>query len=52
MTGLLVVVVIGLAAVAEGGPSVDAGQVLDFKVGEGIASTIVGKARSGLGLIG
>ena len=41
LTGLLIVVVIGLAAVAEGGPSVDAGRVLDFKVGEGIVSAIV-----------
>ncbi len=44
LTGLLLVVVIGLAAIADGGPSVDTGRVLDFKAGEDIVSAIVGGA--------
>ena len=44
LSGLLLVVVIGLAAIADGGPSIDAGPVLEFKAGVGVVPAIVGGA--------
>jgi amino acid transporter len=44
LTGLLLVVVIGLAAIGEGGPSVDAGRLLDFRGDESVVLAIMGGA--------
>jgi APA family basic amino acid/polyamine antiporter len=46
LVGLLLVVVIGLGAIAGGGASVDAGRALDFKQGEAVVLAIM----SGAGL--
>ena len=44
LSGLLLVVVIGFAAVAEGGGGVDAGRVLEFREGESVVAALVGGA--------
>ena len=44
LTGLVLVVVIGVAAITDGGASVDAGRVLEFKEGESVVSAIIGGA--------
>ena len=44
LTGLLLVVVIGLATVSSGGGTVDAGRALDFKEGESLIAAILGGA--------
>ena len=44
LTGLLLVVVIGLAAIADGGASVDTGRVLEFRPGEGAVPAIMAGA--------
>jgi basic amino acid/polyamine antiporter, APA family len=44
LTGLLLVVVIGIAAIAGGGGAVDAGRALEFKQGTSIAAAIMGGA--------
>jgi amino acid transporter len=44
LTGLLLVVVIGLGAIANGGASVDPGRVFEFREGESIAAAIMGGA--------
>jgi basic amino acid/polyamine antiporter, APA family len=42
LLGLLLVVVIGLAAIGEGGPAIDAGRVLDFDDDETVVAAIMG----------
>jgi hypothetical protein len=42
LSGFLLVVVIGVAAIADGGASIDTGRVLEFKHGEGIVPAIMG----------
>lgn len=44
LVGLLLVVIVGLAAIGEGGGSVDAGRALDFKEGETVLLAIMGGA--------
>ena len=44
LVGLLLVVVVGLAAIGDGGGSIDAGRALDFKEGEAVLLAIVGGA--------
>ena len=44
LTGLLLVMVIGIGAIADGGASVDPGRVFEFKAGESIAAAIMGGA--------
>jgi basic amino acid/polyamine antiporter, APA family len=44
ITGLLLVVVVGLAAIADGGASVDAGRALEFKEGESVVAALMGGA--------
>ncbi|HEX5859613.1 MAG TPA: APC family permease [Microbacterium sp.] len=44
LTGLLLVMVIGIGAIADGGASVDPGRVFEFKEGESIAAAIMGGA--------
>ena len=41
VTGLLLVVAVGLAAIADGGGSIDAGRALDFEEGESVLSAII-----------
>jgi amino acid transporter len=44
VTGLLLVVVVGVAAIAGGGGTIDAGRALDFKDGESALSAIIAGA--------
>jgi APA family basic amino acid/polyamine antiporter len=44
LVGLLLVVLAGLAAIIDGGPSIDAGRVLEFEEGEPILAALVGGA--------
>lgn len=44
LVGLLLVVIVGLAAIVDGGSSVDAGRVLEFKEGETVVAAIMGGA--------
>ena len=44
LTGLLLVVIVGLAAIGAAGASIDAGNVLDFKEGEAVVFAILGGA--------
>jgi amino acid transporter len=44
VTGLLLVVVVGVAAIADGGETIDAGRALDFKEGESAFSAIIAGA--------
>ena len=44
LTGLLLVVVVGLAAIGEGGSSIDAGRVFEFKEGEALLVALAGGA--------
>jgi amino acid transporter len=41
VTGLLLVVVVGVAAIADGGGTIDAGRALDFEEGESVVSAII-----------
>ena len=53
LTGLLLVIVVGLAAIADGGAGIDAGRALDFKQGGSVALAIMGGAgRAFFALIG
>jgi amino acid transporter len=42
LTGLLLVVVVGLAAILDGGQSIDTGRVVDFKDGESVVLALLG----------
>jgi amino acid transporter len=44
LTGLLLVIVVGLAAIADGGAGIDAGRALDFKGGGSVVLAIMGGA--------
>jgi amino acid transporter len=44
LTGLLLVVLIGLAAIGEGGSTIDAGRALEFKEGESVVAALMGGA--------
>jgi basic amino acid/polyamine antiporter, APA family len=44
LTGLLLVIVVGLTAIADGGAGIDAGRALDFKGGGSVALAIMGGA--------
>ena len=44
LAGLLLVVAVGVAAIAEAGPTIDAGRVLEFKEGEAVVLAIMAGA--------
>ena len=44
LTGLLLVVAIGAAAIADGGATIDAGRALEFKEGETVVAALIGGA--------
>jgi APA family basic amino acid/polyamine antiporter len=44
VTGLLLVVVVGLAAIGGGGSTIDAGRAVEFRAGENVLAAIIGGA--------